>query len=90
MSDEAPVPDGERERIEQLVKDACRALGEHVDCVRIFVSYEAGNGNTASFTWKAGNWYGSYGHIVEWLKVTDARSCASEVRDDERRERSDD
>ena len=59
--------------IKQLVSDAAMRLGEHVDSVRIFVTYPSNNGDndTHSFTNGAGNIYAQQAQVREWVLIQD-------------------
>ena len=57
-------------------------LLEHVDSVRIFVSYPDPNKITGSFTTGIGNYYAQYGQIREWLIIQDAISAKEGPRPD--------
>lgn len=56
-------------RVEQLCKDACTRIQEHVDTIQIFVTFHAEDGqSTKSFTSGRGNFYARQGQIEEWVR----------------------
>lgn len=58
-----------RDRIVQLVRDACTRLAEHVDTVQIMVTFHAEDGeHTDSYDEGVGNFYARQAKVDEWLR----------------------
>ncbi len=55
----------ENEQIEALVKKHAQEISEHVESVRIFVTFH-GNGTTKGYSYGCGNFYAQRGQISEW------------------------
>lgn len=58
--------------IQNKIKHFAKELLEHVDSVRIFVSFPLPNNVTGSFTTGLGNYYSQYGQVREWLLLQDS------------------
>lgn len=71
--------EAERDRIWQMCRKAADELGEHCDSVRIFATFTPGSGKTIPVTTASGNWYASYGQMIEWLAVSDAQTIEQNV-----------
>jgi hypothetical protein len=76
-----------REELEKRVQSFVDQLGEHVDSVRVFITFPTHDGhpNTAGFNSGIGNFYAQYGQVREWMLTQDER-----VRENVRREEGDD
>jgi hypothetical protein len=68
--------DDEQKEDFKLVSRHAEQLGEHFDSVQIFVtgSHADGDGTTRCITRGSGNWYASYGAILEWVIAQDQRT----------------
>jgi hypothetical protein len=82
MSDETFAAD--RERLEKIVQHHAEQLIEHVDSVRIFVTYHRGDESaTASYTFGMGNWHAVAGQVKEWVVRQDAATMWAERPDED-------
>lgn len=70
------------------LKHAARLLGEHFDCVQIFVSrhepYQ--RDGTVNAAYGEGNWFARYGQIQEWMVRQDERT-RDHIREEQRHDR---
>jgi len=59
----------DKERIVAMVDDFTEKLAEHVDSVRIFVSFPTldGESDTASYTRGGGNLFAQHGQVSQWM-----------------------
>ncbi len=65
--------------IEKMVKQAAAGLSEHVDSVRIFVTYHEGDPVdplTKTFNYGMGNFYATTGCVKEWVITQDTYAKA--------------
>lgn len=64
-----------REELEKRVQSFVDQLGEHVDSVRVFVTFPTldGKPHTAGLTVGIGNFYAQQGQIQEWMVTQDER-----------------
>lgn len=70
--------------IEQLCVDAGAKLLEHVDAVRIFVTFHDGDKSiTKSYTHGAGNFYAQLGIVSEWLLRQEEQTRKDTFQDQE-------
>ncbi len=55
----------------RLVEKAASELGEHFDSVRIFVTWQAEDNQsiTRSLDISYGNWFASFGQVLEWVEI---------------------
>lgn len=58
--------DQEKEARLKLVRLAAHSLGEHFDSVRIICTHTM-EGNTANYTYGAGNLYAQQGSVRDWI-----------------------
>lgn len=74
--------------IQLKIEHFAKEMLEHVDAVRIFVSYPGPNNVTKSFNTGLGNYYAQYGQIREWLITQDAITAHEGPREDHDDERA--
>lgn len=60
-----------KEEIKKLVDDHVSQIREHVDSVKVFVTFptDDGTGETAGYESGSGNFYAQFGQINEWLNI---------------------
>jgi len=75
----------DKERITQIVNDACTRIREHVDSVQIFVTFHAEDGETTS-GYNAGrrNFYARQSQVKEWVRFQhEFQRCQAKREDSE-------
>lgn len=84
-------PEDQREEVvTKMVDDFVIRVGEHVESVQVFVSYQSESGETTrSYTKGMGNLHARHGHVREWMLIQEeyarewARNHAEDERDNE-------
>lgn len=72
-----PLPQSERERLKADLLKTAEQLGEHWDCVQIFVSLQKpGDTHCTRLAVGCGNFYARYGQAAEWLQYQQAYVAA--------------
>jgi hypothetical protein len=75
----------EKEALCKMVDDHVAQIREHVDSVRIFVTWDTDDGqsNTGGYDSGKGNFYAQQGQIEEWLTIQKQYQKNWAVRKDE-------
>lgn len=78
------MTDDEKQAIKEMVDKHVSQIGEHVDCIQVFVQkHDDGGGSfTLSYEKGSGNFYSRFGHIVEWVDMQrEFQRCEARRRD---------